>query len=147
VLRQFCEYAGKTPDQLIRERREHLKSDDELVRRQHEELLTDWINFLEEERGLARGSVVTMSNTVRSFYKYNYVELEVKSPKLWGTRAMKVPTQEELRLMVENCRSPRDRAVIMFLAQTGVSLGDFLDLVLRSRRNMTRSWAVKGLSF
>jgi len=133
VLRQFCEYAKKTPDQLILERREHLKSDDELVRRQHEELLTDWINYLEEKRKLARGSVVTMSNTIRSFYKANYVELQMKSPKLWRTRERKVPTQEELKLMVENARGIRDKAVIMFLAQTGVSLGDFLDLVTYGR--------------
>jgi len=128
-LRRFCEYAGKTPDQLIEERRLHLQSPDEFTRRQHERLLTDWRNHLETEGGLskkklARSSVVTAMNVVKSFYKANYVPLQVRSPKKWEATQRKTPTREEVRRMVEACSKARDRAVILVLFQSGVSLED-----------------------
>ena len=129
VLGQFCEFARKTPDELIEERREHLKSTDEMVRMQHEELLRRWQIFLESKRGLARGSVSTLFAIAKSFYSANYCKLTVKSPKSWATRVRKVPTLEELKIMVNSCNNAKDRAVIMFLAQTGMSLKDFLTQV------------------
>lgn len=119
----------KTPDELITERKEHQLSTDEFVRRQHEEKLTMWGRFLGEKKGLARGSIVTALNTVKSFYKANYVLLQVKSPKSWLTRERRVPSIKELNKMLQKCRNPRDEAIIITLAQSGVSLEDFINLL------------------
>jgi len=123
-LQRYSKFAGMTPDELIEERRRHLKSPDEYVKRQHEELLTEWRNYLEEKRGLARSSVVTALNVIKSFYRASYVPLEVKSPKSWPVTRRKVPTREELAKIIETCRRYRDKALIMFLAQSGISLRD-----------------------
>jgi len=123
-LQRYCRFVGMAPDQIIEERRKQLKSPDEFIRRQHEELLTDWRNYLEERCGLARSSVVTALNIIKSFYKASYVPLQIKSPKSWPATERKVPTREELAKMIETCRRYRDRALIMFLSQSGISLKD-----------------------
>jgi len=138
-LNRYCEFAGKTPDQLIAERREHLLSKDEMTKRQHEELLGKWQDSMEkgEKDGkkvkpLARGSVVTAHNIICSFYYANYAALVVKSPKSWKTRPSSevVPSPEELARMLKRSRSLRDRTIIICLAQSGVSLEDFRELIL-----------------
>lgn len=127
VLNRFSEFTKKDPDQLIEERREHLRSQDEFVRRQHEELLTKFRNHIENE-GLARSSVATFHGVLKSFYKYNYVELESKRPKTWAATKRKVPTPEELAKMVDVTSNNRDKTIIICLAQSGISIKDFLGI-------------------
>jgi len=130
-LNRYCTFTAKTPDQLIAERREHLESKDEMIKRQHEELLGKWQDSMEEE-GLARGSVVTAHNIICSFYYANYAALIVKSPKSWKTRPSSevVPSPEELARMLKRSKGLRDRTIIICLAQSGVSLEDFRELIL-----------------
>lgn len=45
-LRVFCSFIGMNLDELISSRREDLKSDDEMVRTRHEELLDKWFAHL-----------------------------------------------------------------------------------------------------
>jgi integrase len=125
-LRRFCEFAGKSPDELVAERREHLRSGDEDAIRGDEDLVAEWQERLEGREGLSRGSVATAVAVIKSFYSANRVPLQLKRPKTWLTRVRKTPTREELRAMVEACNCARDRAVILCLAQSGMSLGDFL---------------------
>lgn len=126
-LGRFCKFADMDPDTLIDARREDLKSGEIWTQRKHEELLKKWRNQLEQKEGLARGSVVTANNIIKSFYKANYTPLNLKAPKTWKTRIKKVPTPEELGLMVKKgCRKNRDRAVVLGLSQTGISIEDFL---------------------
>lgn len=128
-LGRFCVFVSKNPNQLIDERRQHLEAKDEFTRHQHEELLTKFRNHLETEKGLSRGTVVTAHNTLKSFYLANYVPLVSKSPKSWKTRKKKVPTQEELAKMIKRIRKIRDQTIIICLAQSGVSLKDFRELI------------------
>lgn len=125
-LRRYCKFASKNPDELIAERDEHLQSRNELVRRQHEDLLVNFRNHLEKEDGLARSSVVTASNVVKSFYVANYLRLEVRTPKSWPATKRKVPTPEELAKMIDAVSTDLARAIIICLAQSGLSLKDFL---------------------
>jgi len=126
-LGRFCQFTKKDPDQLIAERREHLKSSDELIKRQHEDLLTKWRLHL-EETGLARSSASTAHNVIKSFYHNNYYPLEVKAPTSWPATKRKVPTPKELATMVDIASNSQDKAIIVCLAQSGISLGDFLGI-------------------
>lgn len=121
-LARFCKWAGKNPDELIREREKHLKSKDEKVKHQHEELLTRYFAEL-EERGLARWSALSATTAVRSFYKSNYVPLQIRTPEAWERRTDKIPTLEEIKQMVDASESPLQRAVIIFSAQSGQRVG------------------------
>lgn len=122
-----------TPDEIIDERREQLKNKVDIhVQRKHEEIIKSWRTQLEKD-GLSRGTVVVANNVLKSFYKANYVPLILKAPKLWKTREVKVPNNEELTLIItKGCagtNKERDAAIIMGLAQTGISLEDFLELL------------------
>lgn len=129
-LGRYSKFVGMTPDELINARRQDLRSTELFIQRQHEELLIKWRNHLEEKEGLARGSIVTANNIIKSFYKANYAPLILKAPKSWKTRIRTVPTPEELGLIVEKgCRNNRDKAITMCLSQSGVSLEDFLALI------------------
>jgi integrase len=132
-LRRFCNFTGKTPDQLIEERKQHLKSDNETIKRQHEELLGKWRDSMEQDQNkpLARGSVVTAHNVIKSFYLANYVPLIAKSPKSWKTRqsSLIIPSLEQLSQIIQKTESLRDKTMILALAQSGISLEDFQQLI------------------
>lgn len=121
-LSRFCEWAGRNPDELIREREKHLKGKSEKVKRQHEELLMRYFAEL-EERGLARWSALSATTAVRSFYKSNYVPLQIRTPEAWERRTDKVPTLEEIKQMVDASESPLQRAIVIFSAQSGQRAG------------------------
>lgn len=121
-LNKFCDWTGKDPDELIREREKDLKSRSEKVRRRHEELLMQFFAEL-EAKGAARWTALSTFTAVRSFYKANYVPLEVRTPEAWEKRADRVPTLEELKRMVDACESPLQRAVILVSAQSGQRAG------------------------
>jgi len=118
-LKRFCEWSGKTPQQLVAEHSEDLKSHDESVRRRHEELVTQYFAYLESSEKLSRNTALTAHAALRSFYKANYAPLNLETPESWTTRQDRVPTREEIARMVEAAQSPLEAALIAFSAQSG----------------------------
>ena len=135
-LRRFCVFTGKTPDELIEERKADMKSDDETVNTKHELLLQQWRDSMEKDpvHPLARGSIVTAHNIIRSFYLAQGSKLAIlaKSPKSWKTRESSsvVPSPQQFAKMMEKAKNLRDQTYIICLAQTGISLEDFTGLIL-----------------
>lgn len=127
-LEVFCSYVGLNPDELIAERMKQVKSDNEVERRHHEEKTMSFIIYLSQEKKLAPGSVGVAVNAVRSFYKYNYSPLVIKSPRSWKTHEKRPPTKDELRVLVKGASTPMHRAIILFQAQTGISISDTLQV-------------------
>jgi len=114
VMIRFCSWAGKDPDALISERVHDLKEDDIRLRSRHEELLLKYFQTFK-----SRGTGVGAMSYIKSFYRHNYMPLQCKIPRAWRVTSEKVPTQGEIRRMM-SVSSLRDRAVIAFLAQSGV---------------------------
>jgi len=135
-LARFSHFTRKNPDQLIAERRQHLKSDDDFVRRRHEEWAEKFSIHL-REKGAASNTVATAIAAVRSFYKSNYVPLvEVSVPTPYPVRQGKVPTPEELRAMVDICEDEQDtltKAWLLCQAESGMSNVDVHKLELQGR--------------
>lgn len=128
-LGKFSTFCKKTPDQIIAERLEQLKSSDEMDRRKYEEIITAFVAKL-EKAGLGRSSAVTGHNVIKSFFKANYAPLISKSPKSWSVKGpKKVPTHKELAEMLAVSPKLRDRLIIMSFAQTGITLEDFVELL------------------
>jgi len=121
-LKRYCDFLKMTPDAIIADRRRDLKSDDELTQRKHEEKIINFQKFLEPQ--LSRSSIGTAQRVIKSFYAANYSDLKVNPPKTWAATQRSVPRPNELRDMIDHCGSYRDKALIMFLAQTGMSIGD-----------------------
>ena len=46
ILKQFCEYLAKTPEQIVAERKEDLKSVDIMEKRRYERMLKGFMDYL-----------------------------------------------------------------------------------------------------
>jgi len=127
-LGEFCEYVGKNPDELVEERRDDLRSEDIFVRRRAEDLLDRWFTEL-ERKGLSRNTCVLAYNAVRSFYKANYLELEMEeTPSTWPVKVKPGLTREDLRALLGACRKPMHRAYILCQVQSGLGVSDLLKI-------------------
>jgi integrase len=130
-IEKFCNFTGKTPDELIAERMKDWKSDDIFTKRRHEELVTKFAQHLRQE-GYAATSVSTTIGAVRSLYRSNYHPLiEVNIPSGNPVRVYKIPTKEELAQAVEyagRTGSPWLRTYLIIGKDCGISLQDLLAL-------------------
>lgn len=124
-LNRYSNFLKMNPDQIIAEHRVNVKSDEEVQQRLHEEKLLAFESYLEKKGKLARSSINTAHNIIKSFYSANYADLKAQPLKTWAATRRSVPTPDQLRGMVESAESYRDKAVIMFLAQTGLGVEDF----------------------
>lgn len=136
-LSRFCyQVAKKTPDQLIAERKIHLQSDDEMIRRKHEEMVETYAKMLRKE-GASPNTASTAVATVRSFYRSNYYGLvEVSAPPPFALRHLKVPDKKELRAVCETTRvkkQPWLKAWILAQSESGLANIDLLKLELESK--------------
>jgi integrase len=132
-LKRFCAWVGKTPDELIEERKVQLQSNDRSVQHMAEKNLQDFLNYLEEQ-GLSPNTRKSYFMAIRNFYKRNYYELtffrgdgpgdEVTQE---GTRAA---SKEDINKMLE-VSNPRVRALLLFLKDTGLSESDAVKLKLK----------------
>jgi len=135
-LARFCQFAKKNPDQITTERKQHLKADDEFMRRKHEELVEKFSTGL-REKNASSNTVATAVAAVCSFYRSNYASLiEVSVPTPYPIRQTRVPTPEELRAIVDVCDDEHDAVVKAWLlcqAESGMSNIDIHKLELESR--------------
>lgn len=132
-LRKFCNWLGKTPDELIEERKKELKSDDDRVKHHSELVVKRYMRFL-EDKGLSPNTRRTYFSAIRSFYQRNYAELKFfrrDGPKtVTVTEGSTAATREDIQRMIEVSK-PRTRALILFLKDTGLSISDTAKLKLK----------------
>jgi len=127
-LRIFCEWAGKTPDQLIEERVQDLKSDDVKTRARAEETLDQ---FYADYKARSQTNAVYIHKVVKSFYNANHLPLTTKSPRPRIVREEEiVPTTEQTRRMAD-ISDLRNKALIVWLAEGGFRIGSLTQLRLK----------------
>ena len=119
-LRKFCDYAKKNPDQLIAERKEQLGNEDEVEKRKTEELVRDFFNFQSSKSN--RLSAKAYHGALRSFFKYNYLPLRMETPRA-RSRKINPVTLEEFK-QIDDIANPRDRALLRFMKDSGLSTKD-----------------------
>jgi integrase len=132
-LKRFCEWAKKTPDELIEDRKAELKSEDQRERHKAELRLKEYLGFLEGE-GKSPNTRKNYFASVRNFYKRNYYELTffrgdgpLNETVTEGCRAA---GKNDLRSMIE-VSNPRIRALLLFLKDTGLAEADTAKLKLK----------------
>lgn len=132
-LKRFCDWIGKTPDQLIEERKAHLKSEDQRVNHQAEMQVKKFIKHLEEE-GLSPNTRRSYFMAIRNFYQRNYVELHFFRGDGPGNQTVmegrRAASKEDIARMVE-VSNPRVRALIFFIKDTGLAESDVVKLKLK----------------
>ena len=129
-IRRFCDFCGKTPDELIDERKRDVKNDDIFIVRRHEEKLKGFANYLREE-GYSSNTIATATGAIKSLYKSNYLPMiEVHIPSGSPERVYKIPTKEELAQVIDLAYMPWHGAFMMLTKDCGISLQDMLALKL-----------------
>jgi hypothetical protein len=125
-----------TPDQIIEERKKDLKSDDDDIRRKHEELVKQWMNVLRQEKvpsgkKSSTGKVALALVHIKALYRCNYRKLEeVPTPAITVETQYKVPiTKEEWQLVLDGCdqmHNKRLRTWILCDKECGMSPAELL---------------------
>ena len=133
-LRKFCNWAGKTPDELIAERKVEVKSEDGKVQHAKEMLVKKYLKYLDEERELAPNTRRVYFTAIRNFFQRNYLPLTFMRREgppvarvLEGSRAA---TKEEIRKMVEVSK-PRRKAMLLFIKDSGLAEADVARMKLK----------------
>ena len=129
-IQRFSDFCGKTPDELIDERKSDWKSDDIFTRRKHEEKLKEFASYLQEKR-YSSNTIATATAAIKSLYTSNYHPMiEVNIPSGRAMREYKIPTKEELTQVIELAVMPWHGAFMALTKDCGISLQDMLSLKL-----------------
>jgi len=98
-LKRFCEHYSLTPDELIRQRIEELRSSDMTVRCKGEDRVMEYYKKLAET---ATGQAINFYRKICSFYRYNFVRLQTRDPGYTVQREQDyLASREETRKMCE----------------------------------------------
>ncbi|MEM3670816.1 MAG: tyrosine-type recombinase/integrase [Thermoprotei archaeon] len=127
-LTKFCEWANKTPDSLIEDRRK-ASAGSGASDRKHEELLTSYFDYLESKKKFARNTSLVAHAAIRSFYRANYAPLDTYTPESWPTKYERIPSRSELAKTLASSCSALQKALILFSVQSGQRIG-----IIRSLR-------------
>ncbi len=137
-FRQFCEWAGKQPDDLIRERRDELGSDDPRIRHRKEDEVLDFLTYLREVRGLRPKTQRLRLSAIKSFFSNNYMPLDIPSNLTPSSRILsnrRAITKIELKKVLE-LTNVKWKALILTLRDTGFRISDVIRLQMRHVNNL-----------
>lgn len=124
ALFKFCGWMQKNPDELITLREQEIRN--RKTAKNTEEKLRDFCVMLEEE-GKGKTTQVTKYHApVKSFYKYHEVPLKMPTPK-YATQPLQPHTAEQIKKLMQ-VADVRERAIIMFLKDSGMSREDVIKL-------------------
>lgn len=115
----FCNFIGKTPEQIVEEYEGKTSVTDREIMRKHAQLIQAFESHL-YEKGYAPCTISSRIAAIRSFYKRNDLLLgfvTVPRPRvLYHNRDI---THEEIKLILSASR-PRERAYYTIIAQSGL---------------------------
>jgi len=113
VLKKFCGFADRSPDEMVSECR-----GSEGARREY----ADRIKAFVMKDGRARGTISMYSAALRSFFRRNGVDVPVGKVKNWVTYEDRAITPEELGKLLE-VSDLRTKVAVAILAQSGLRIG------------------------
>lgn len=106
LLRDYCKFCQKTPDELLTMKDQGFEA---------ELMLGRYVNISTHTKAIKFNTV----NAVKSFYKTNFKELNSNAVKLcYNKEDYNKITKEILCKIYRNCTNPRDRAIFQFICST-----------------------------
>lgn len=126
----FLKHVQLSPDEIIAQRREDLKSDDAKTRARWEDEVKAWYHDeyeRYEKEGKSSYTPFTVLTVVRSFFAHNrypllYSKGEIRAPK--GKTKDYIPTNEDIRAMNNLSERWKDKSLLLALVQSGLSESD-----------------------
>lgn len=126
-LSLYIDFTGMNPTELIDE----VEADTKLDRREQSNpaslKIKTFFNEL-KEKGKAPKTSQAYAMTVRGFYKHNGFPIQVYIPSQQGIKAKIELDKELIRKTLNNTQKLRDRAIILIMVSSGMSIEDVLDL-------------------
>jgi len=126
----FCDYVGKNPDELIKQRDSDLKAKDPRDKYKIENDVKAYMATL-ERKGESFGSRNAKYAAIRSFFEQNYRKLEglKRTDAPTGENIGKrIPEKSEVKAAMSVAKCLRDRALISFAKDCGWRIGDIARL-------------------
>jgi len=116
ALQKFCEWADSNPSELLKLNAEEAK--------------VKVFGFAKEYAGAGKhGKAVSIFNGLKSFYGYHNKKLDLNRYRRQFIKTVQkkvdyelIPDSELVYRLVDVCRRPVDRAVILFLFQSGIRI-------------------------
>jgi len=133
AFRKYLQFTKQTVEELIEEINEEFKKSP-TERGEIERKVKAFYYWLVNELRLAEKVGATYVGAIMSFYRtYNYrVNVSIRKELKPAVKHRKVNlTPEDIRKMVNHAKSPRDRAIILVLAQSGMDLSTLCSLKVR----------------
>jgi len=150
AFRLFVEYTKKTPTELVDEALEDLRRDPKEKQDVVMQRVIGFYKWLKEDYGVkSRGSgkhvivgrgvsdkvAGTYANVVRSFYDTFGISVKMKGrralPKGRVTNKRVRVSADQVKQLVDNARTPRDKAIIITLFQSGMDVSTLCSLKYR----------------
>lgn len=129
-FKQFLEWIGKTPNELIEMQKVGMKAtDDPRENRVLEGEVRAYLNFLKEE-GKSISTQKIAYAVIRSFFNANFFPLKMSSadrPK-GEAEGSRIPEKSEIKAMIHTAKSRQYRAAILALKDSGLRISDLTRL-------------------
>lgn len=129
----FLEFTGKTPDQLRLMKLKESQLKEPWMRVQCENLVKEYVAQL-QKAGYAGSTIHLKLSGVKSFFQSQNMPLTMSksdTPLIANEHASATPTREQVKSLIECARSLRDKALILFLKDSGLRVSDLEGLKWR----------------
>ena len=143
ALQKYTDFNGMTLSQLIDEADDEEEDRIRWKRRTLKTRLMDFRNYL-IDYGYAKETINTMMKRVTTFYRHYEIEIHhLPKVNIQSNVEIRIPTREDLQLAVESSK-PLMKALILFLASSGMSKVDALKLTVGDFINSTSTYHQGG---
>ena len=131
-LNLFSEYYGKTPDQILEERKNDLASGNPLRRKRFLREIEKYHAWLMKEKNKPLNSATTYVHGILQLFRYFEMGVTIPSGSMVGKRKLStkdfVPTVEQYRAMFLMANRLRDKLIISMGKDLGARIGDFVKI-------------------
>ena len=126
ALKEFSEYVGKTPDEIVEAYKKGLKEDVNQAVEEWNEKLELFVPWLIDKFGIKRSVAASWFSAVKSFFKYNVaIKLTATKPEFYS-KSYKPVTIDALRDNILTFADIYQTFEILFLKDSGISQDDAL---------------------
>ncbi|MBQ8017193.1 MAG: hypothetical protein IJ258_03710, partial [Methanobrevibacter sp.] len=139
AINKYLEFTGMTLTELLDEADREEEERIRWKRRTLKTRLIDFRNYL-IDYGYAKETINTMMKRVNTFYRHYEIEIHhLPRVNIQSTVEIKIPTRQDLQVAVESSK-PLMKALILFLASSGMSKVDVLKLSIQDFIEATRTY-------
>jgi integrase len=133
VLKEFCEYVGKTPTELIDEAISEVKQGLLPSERSANKYLLGYRQKLKNAK-LAEKTINTKISIIKSFFKAFDLPMSerIKTRKALPRKENRnFLTKDDVKKLIINAKNLRDKAIILVMATSGMARNEILNLRIR----------------